>query len=267
MYTIKQLSEIAGVTVRTLHYYDEIGLLQPTTVGVNNYRYYDDSAALRLQQILFYREIGLELMQIKDILDSPDFDLLTALQSHRTALLKRIDRLQNLVSTVDDTIMHITREVDMPKKQLFEAFSDEQQKDYERLARLEYGPDTVNESIKRWNSYTKVKQDQIFEEAGQVYMDIVKAIEAGKPPRDPDVQAILTRWRDNLRHFYEPTLEIMRGLGEGYNTHPDFIANFTKLHPDLPQYLQDSISIFVDDLEYTEIERMLAEDETKSLND
>jgi DNA-binding transcriptional MerR regulator len=267
MYTVKQLSDIAGVTVRTLHYYDDIGLLQPTTVGANNYRYYDDSAALRLQQILFYREIGLELMQIKDILDSPEFDLITALQSHRTALLKRIERLQSLVRTVDDTIKHIEGEVNMPKKQLFEAFTDEQQKDYERLARLEYGPDTVNESIKRWNSYTKVKQDQIFEEAGQIYADLVNAIEAGKPPQAPDVQAILVRWRDNLRHFYEPTLEIMRGLGEGYNSHPDFIANFKKLHPDLPQYLQESILIFVDDLEYAEIERMLAEDEAKSLND
>ena len=69
MYTVKQLSELAGVSIRTLHYYDEIGLLHPSKVGTNGYRYYDDAALLRLQQILFYREIGLELMQIKDVLD------------------------------------------------------------------------------------------------------------------------------------------------------------------------------------------------------
>jgi len=78
MYTVKQLSELAEVSVRTLHYYDEIGLLKPSKVGANGYRYYDDAALLRLQQILFYREIGLELMQIKEILDSPDFDLVAA---------------------------------------------------------------------------------------------------------------------------------------------------------------------------------------------
>ena len=83
MYTVKQLSELAQVSVRTLHYYDEIGLLIPSQVGANGYRYYDDAAVLRLQQILFYREIGMELMQIKDVLDSPGFDLVTALKSHR----------------------------------------------------------------------------------------------------------------------------------------------------------------------------------------
>jgi hypothetical protein len=155
----------------------------------------------------------------------------------------------------------------MSKKQLFRAFSDEQQKDYERQARLQYGPDIVNESIHRWNRYTKAEQDAILEEAGQIYTELVKAIEAGKSPDSDEVQAILQDWRNNLRHFYEPTLEIMRGLAEGYNSHPDFIANFQKLHPELPQYLQTAITEYVDDLEYAEIERMLAEDEERSARD
>src|SRR5437868_9193226 len=132
MYTVKQLSELAQVSVRTLHYYDEIGLLIPSQVGGNGYRYYDDQAVLRLQQILFYREIGMELMQIKDVLDSPDFDLVSALKSHRALLLEKSERLLKLVTTVDNTIKHLQGEKTMSKRQLFEAFSDEQQKDYER---------------------------------------------------------------------------------------------------------------------------------------
>src|SRR5437588_11408582 len=86
LYTGKQLSDLTGVSVRTLLYYDEISRLKPSKVGANNYRYYDEEALMRLQQILFYREVGLELEQIKAILDSPDFDLLSALRTHRTVL-------------------------------------------------------------------------------------------------------------------------------------------------------------------------------------
>ncbi|MCC6617180.1 MAG: MerR family transcriptional regulator [Anaerolineae bacterium] len=260
MYTVKQLSELAGVSVRTLHYYDEIGLLNPSDVGANSYRYYDDDALLRLQQILFYREIGLGLLRIKDVLDSPDFDLLAALRSHRSVLQAKITRLQDLIGTVDSTIMHLAGEVEMSKRQMFSAFSSEQQKDYERQARLQYGPDKVNDSIKRWNDYTQTQREIIAGEGNQIYSDIVDAIEAGLAPTSPEVQALFQRWHEHLRYFYEPTLEILRGLGEGYNSHPDFIANFQKLHVDLPAYLQEGISQYVDDLETAEIERMLAED-------
>jgi len=265
LYTVKQLSDLTGVSIRTLHYYDEISLLKPSKVGANNYRYYDEEALMRLQQILFYREVGLELEQIKAILDSPDFDLLSALRTHRTVLEEKINRLQNLVSTVDSTIMHLVGEVDMSKKRLFEGFSQEKQEYYERQARLQYGPAIVNDSIKRWNSYSKAQQDAVREEGGQIYLDMVAAMQDGKSPQSAEVQAILERWHEHLRYFYEPTLEILRGLGEHYKSEPDFIAFFQKLHVDLPEYLAEGITQYVDDLEYAEIERMLAEDEAKTL--
>lgn len=264
MYTVKQLAALAGVTVRTLHYYDEIGVLRPAQVGENGYRYYDDAALLRLQQILLYREFGMELMQIKDILDSPDFDLIKALRTHRDVLQDRIARTENLIRTVDETIHHVQGEKPMSGKRLFEAFNEETQKQYEREARLQYDPQIVNDSIRRWDNYSKGEKDRILAEAGEVYSDIVEAIEAGKPPQSPDVQAILERWHKNIFHFYEPTLEILRGLGDGYNNDPAFIANFQKLHPDLPAYLQQGITQYVDDLETVEIERMLAEDEARN---
>jgi DNA-binding transcriptional MerR regulator len=263
VYTVKQLSDLAGVSVRTLHYYDEIGLLHPADVGANSYRYYDDAALLRLQQILFYREIGLELAQIKDILDGPDFDLVAALRSHRGQLEEKIKRLEKLVQTVDSSIMHLVGDMDMSKKNLFEGFSEEKQKQYEREARLQWDPQIVNNSVKRWNGYTGAQQDAIKAEGGKVYVDLVAAMQAGQGPDSAEVRAILERWHQHIYYFYEPTLEILRGLGEAYNSHPDFIANFQQFHQDLPQFLQDSIAIYVDDLETAELKRMLEEDEAQ----
>lgn len=265
MYTVKQISDLASVSVRTLHYYDAIGLLHPAQIGENGYRYYDEAALLRLQQILFYRELGLELKQIKDILDSPDFDLATALESHREALKEKMHRLQNLISTVDETIMHVTGGTDMSnKKKLFQAFSDEQQKQYEREARLQYGPENVNESIRRWNSYSNVQREIIMDEGNEIYTDLVALMEDGTPTESAEVQAVMARWHQHLRYFYEPTLEVLSGLGMTYNSQPEFVANFKKIHPDLPEYLSASVAQYVDELEYAEIARLLAEDETRA---
>lgn len=264
MYTVKRLSDLAGVTVRTLHYYDQIDLLKPTQVSANGYRHYDDSALYRLQQILFYREIGLELLEIREILDSPDFDLVTALKSHREVLQTKIKRLNNLINTVDMTVKHLTGEVDMSRKKMFNAFSDEEQKQYEREARLQYGPDMVNDSVRRWNSYSDLQRQVIADEGNQIYEELVTQLEAGVSAKSAAVQAILERWHQHLRYFYEPTLDILRGLGMMYSTSPDFIANFQKLHSDLPEYLTEGIEQYVDDLEYAEIERLLAADEEQS---
>lgn len=146
-------------------------------------------------------------------------------------------------------------------KNAFQRHSDDQQKQYEREARLQYGAKTVNESVQRWNSYSQDKQDAIIEEGNQIYSDLATAIEAGKSPTDSDVQAILDRWQEHLRYFYEPNLDILRGLGQMYNAHPDFIANFKKIHVDLPVYLETAIVHYVDELETAEIEQMLADDE------
>ena len=131
MYTVKQLADLAGVSQRTLHFYDEKGLLQPTDVAENGYRAYDQAALLRLQQILFYREMGLALRDIQAILDEPEFEALTALRSHRQDLQAKIERLSMLVETVDTTIMHLIGDVDMSSQNIFKGFSKKQQKQYE----------------------------------------------------------------------------------------------------------------------------------------
>src|SRR6187200_3118014 len=102
--TVNQVARMSGVSVRTLHFYDEVGLLKPAYVGVNGYRFYEEPQLLTLQQILFYRELGLELKQIKRILGRGDFDKIAALESHRTILRKNLARTRKLIVTIDKTI-------------------------------------------------------------------------------------------------------------------------------------------------------------------
>ncbi len=147
------------------------------------------------------------------------------------------------------------------KKDGLKRHSAEEQKQYEREARLQYGPGTVNESIERWNSYSDAEQEAIMAEGSQIYTDLAEAMEAGKEAGDRQVVDILERWQDHLRRFYEPSLDMLRGLGQMYNSDPRFIANFQAIHSDLPAYLERVIDHYVDDLETAELERMLAEDE------
>jgi DNA-binding transcriptional MerR regulator len=253
-YTVKQLAEIAGVTRRTLHFYDEKGLLAPSEVGENGYRYYDEAALLRLQQVLFYREMGLELDRIKAILDDPGFDTLAALQAHRQILQDKAQRLQTLVKTVDKTIMHLIGEIDMSEKNMFAGFSDEQQKKYAEEAVERWG-ETAKQSIQLWNSYSAERKQEILQEGGGIYTEIAANMDKGAA--SPEVRALLVRWHEHLRHFYDPSIETLGGLGNMYHDDPDFNATFTAMHPDLPAFLKEAIAIYVDELETKWLEREL----------
>ena len=256
MYTVKQLSDLAGVSVRSLHYYDEIGLLNPSTVGENGYRYYTDDSLFRLQQILFFREMEISLLGIKEIVDDKSFDRVAALQAHRLTLQHKIDRLKTLMRTVDATINHLQGESDMSGKKIFEGFSDAKQKKYEKEAIQNWGEKRVKDSVKLWNSYGKERQKEIMAEGGANYEALIKVMDKG--PESAEVQAILARWHQHLHYFYTPTLPMLRGLGNMYHDHPEFNANFKAMHPDLPAFLQKAINIYVDDLELKDIERELA---------
>jgi DNA-binding transcriptional MerR regulator/quercetin dioxygenase-like cupin family protein len=122
-YTLKRVAAISGVSVRALHFYDETGLLKPAYVGANGYRFYEEAQLLRLQQILFYRELGFELKQIKRIIGRADFEIVAALQSHRKLLQKNLTRTLRLVETIDKTIQHLKGVKKMKTEQMFAGFS------------------------------------------------------------------------------------------------------------------------------------------------
>ena len=243
-YTIKQLADLAGVSRRTLHHYDEIGLLKPSQQGANRYRYYDDEAALRLQQILFYRELGMSLGEIQEILDAPDFDVLAAMQAHKRALKARVARLNRLIETVDKTILHVKGEMKMSDHEIFSGFTEAQQEEYAQQVRERWDPELVDQSMRLWKSYSPEKKQQVMDEGKAVYVDILENMQAGKTPGSPEVQACLVRWHQHMRYFYEPTWAILRGLGQGYAADPNFRATFEKMHPDLPDFLNEAIQVF-----------------------
>ena len=245
-YTVKQLAGIAGVSVRTLHYYDEIGLLKPSRNPHNGYRIYNRAAVLRLQQIMFLRELGMGLEEIQSVLDRPDFDLLHALDGHRLALLRRRERLSDLIQTVERTISHMKGNIAMDSKQLFEGFSEEQQKAYEEEAQRRWGEKEVKESQKRWGSYTADEKQKILAEGQAVYLDTVAAMPYG--PGSPQAQSCIARWHQHMRYFYEPTPEIMLGLADGYNDDPDFNTFFQRIHPDLAPFMRQAIQIYTKSL-------------------
>src|SRR5512147_2173381 len=214
MYTVKQLSKLAGITPRTLHHYDEIGLLKPSRVGENGYRYYGEESLLRLQQILFYRELGMPLEDIKKIMGRRDFDVLGALRSHKEALRKQVVRLNRLIDTVDNTILYLKGNKEMSNKQLFEAFSDEQQAEYEKEIMRKYDPATVKASVKKWKEYTATEKQRIGEEGNAVYQAVLAAMPKGAASLE--AQAAIARWRKHIEYFWTPNDEQLLGLANFY---------------------------------------------------
>ena len=243
MFTVKQLSKLAGVTPRTLHHYDEIGLLKPSRVGENGYRYYGEESVLRLQQILFYRELGMPLEDIKKIMGRRDFDVLGALYSHKEALQKQVLRLNRLITTVDNTIHHLKGTTIMSEKGLFEGFSEEQQEEYAAEAEKMYDPETVRESNRKWKAYSAAKKESILAEGNAIYTDMIAAMPKGAGSQE--VQAIVERWRRHMDYFWNPNLDQLQAIANGYNDDPRFKANFDKMHPQLAEFMREAVRVYV----------------------
>lgn len=148
----------------------------------------------------------------------------------------------------------------MSKKGPFNKPDPQQQQDYTREARLQYDPQIVSESMKRWNDYTELQKEGVIDEGNRIYGALADALTAGKAATDSDVQALLARWHDHMRHFYEPSLDLLRGLGQLYNSDARFMATFEALHPDLPAFLEAAIEQYVDELETAAIARLLEEE-------
>lgn len=246
MFTVKQLSKLAGITPRTLHYYDEIGLLKPSRVGENGYRYYEQESLLRLQQILLYRELDMPLENIKRIMGRKGFDVMSALESHKQELQKRITQLERLVATVDDTILYLEGKKEMSQKQLFAALSQVQETEMEKEAMQLYDPETVKASYKKWKGYTSTEKQRIFDEGNAVYQDMVLAMPKGAA--SPEAQACVERWRRHMDYFWTPSKEQLLGLANNYNDDPRFKANFDKFHPQLAAFMLEAVKIYVKNL-------------------
>ena len=245
MFTVKQLSRLAGVTPRTLHHYDAIGLLKPSRIGANGYRYYAEDSVLRLQQILFYRELDMPLEEIKKIMGRRDFDVIVALQGHRDALNRQVGRLNRLIQTVDKTILHLKGKADMNADEMFQGFSEAEQEKYAQEAMQLYDPEIVKGSVRKWKSYSAADKQKIGAEGKAVYTDMLAAMPRGAA--SAEAQAAVVRWRRHIEYFWTPNDEHLLGLVDGYNDDARFRGNFDKLDPGLAGFMREAVKIYVEE--------------------
>jgi DNA-binding transcriptional MerR regulator len=249
---VKEVSELAGVSVRTLHHYDAIGLLTPSSTTEAGYRNYNESDLERLQQIMFFKEIGFSLQEVKEVLESPGFDRTKALHAHRELLLEKRDRVDRMIQTVDNTIQSIEGGQQMAMYTMFDGFDRNQIKEqlekYSKEARQKYGKEIVEASEARVNGYSDSKLTSIQDSIGDIYSRIASRMDQGAA--DPQVQESIKDWHHFISdNFYDCTFEIFRGLGELYVDDERFTANIDKNKPGLSQFLKEAMHIYCDRME------------------
>ena len=242
-YTVKQLADIAGVTTRTLHYYDQIGLLQPVSVQANGYRSYDHSSLLRLQQILFYRELDIPLKDIQQILANPAFDQIDALESHRRALERQAKRIGSLIETIDQTIATLKGEWIMSDKDYFEGFDETQ---YEEEAQQRWGnTPQYTESQRKWKSYTKEQKEAIKQKQGELTVKMVGT--AQSKAADPDIQQAVEDYYNFLtENFYSCDLAFLRNLSDMWVSDPRFAENYNRIREGGAEFVRDAVHLYCD---------------------
>ncbi len=246
-YTVRQVAEMAGVTVRTLHHYDALGLLTPSARSAAGYRLYGEADLLRLQQILFFRELGFPLEQIRAILEDPHFDQARALEGHREMLALERDRLARLIATVDKTLAKLREDnMGMTDEELYAGFSQEQIERYKREAREKYGEQIVEESERRVKQMSKGHWEAINAEGEDATRKLAALHQAGRAPDDPDAQAQVARHFKWVTNFWQPDAESYAGLGRLYAENDEFRAHYEKYAPDLADFMAAAMSYYAE---------------------
>ena len=247
-YTVKKLAEVSGVSVRTLHYYDEIGLLEPAFCGANGYRYYEEEEVLRLQQILFYRELGLPLKQVQEILKRRSFDKVKALESHRRSLLEELGRKRQLLSTIERTIEHLKGTQKMKESEMFTGFDSEQQRQHEEYLVDRYGDDmkqSIQESKRRVKDWSKQKWEATQHEFADICEQLVQTMNEGLAPDSSKTQDQIRRHFKWICQFWTPNRESYKGHTQ-LLTDSELRNAYTAHHPELPEFVAKAILHFAD---------------------
>lgn len=247
-YTVNKLAKISGISVRTLHFYDEIGLLKPAYYGDNNYRYYQEEQLLILQQILFFRELGMPLSDIQKVLQSDDFDKIEALNSHKQILENNLDRTTTLIKTIDKTISHLRGNLIMKDIEMYDGFDAKKQQEYEQYL-VNTGTISQKEIEASWNNvrhWKKENWEQFQLEGDEINKALVSALESHLNPDSIEVQDLIGRHHAWVKHFWTPTRESYIGLGQMYLAHPDFREFYNAYHPGLADYLVKGMLVFAE---------------------
>lgn len=236
---VKEVSNITGVSVRTLHHYNDIGLLVPDNLTEAGYRLYSDDNLATLQQILFFREVGFSLKKIKDILTSPTFDREEAFVLQREMLLKQREKLDAMIHTIEKTIQFEKGEISMANEEKFQGFNFDSNP-YEQEAREKWGNERVDESKK------KVKQfgSEIEKAMNRLYVELAEIRHLS--PASDQAQEKIAEWYRLLNTIGNYSLEAFKGLGEMYVADERFTNNIDQFGEGLAAFMCDAMGVYVD---------------------
>jgi DNA-binding transcriptional MerR regulator len=249
-YAVKQLAKLAGVSVRTLHLYDKIGLLKPSIRTASRYRQYGEKELLRLQQILFYKELDFPLKDIIHILDDPDFDLVSALEGHKAALTARKERLNTLLNTVNKTVNHLKNKTMQNYEELYEGMPREQVAAYRKEAIEKWGEETVVRSEKALLELPKLDIERLKADQKNI-KQALKDLE-GEDPESEQVQLQIARHYANIRSFWgisDPTdlkAANYKGLAELLVSDERYLAEDGKPDPAFATFMRYAMIYFAD---------------------
>ena len=247
-YTINKLAKLAGISTRALRYYDELGLLSPARVSSNGYRIYGQKEIDRLQQILFYRELGVSLEEIRNILASKDFDGLSALESHLTALLARREQLNSLVANVEKTIKTMKGEMIMSDQEKFEGFLqklvDHNEHQYGEEARAKYGDERVNRSNAKVLNMSKEQFTELERLTEDLNETLKAAFEQGDPASELAQKACELHKKWLCFYWDDYNKEAHKGVTQMYVDDPRFTAYYDKIAPGCATFLRDAVAIY-----------------------
>ena len=240
-FTVGQVARLARVTVRTLHHYDEIGLLPPSGRAANGYRTYTADDLARLQRVRSWRELGIGLEQVAELMGSDDPR--TQLRRQHDLLQQRIERLQVIAATLRRTMEAHAMGIDLTPEEMFEAFGDFDPTEHAAEAEQRWGDtDAYQESARRSSTYTKDDWVRVRQEMDQVNTDFVSAMARGLPPDSEPARAAAAAHRAHIERWFYPVSPAMhRGLAEMYVADPRFTATYEGMAPGLTTYLHDSV--------------------------
>jgi MerR family transcriptional regulator, thiopeptide resistance regulator len=242
-HTVGTVARLAGVTVRTLHHYHEIGLLAPSARSDAGYRRYADADLERLQRILFYRELGFGLDDIKSVITDGGADASAHLRRQHAMLLDRIGRLERMAAAVEKALEARTMGINLTPEERFEVFGDFDPDRHAAEVEERWGDtDAYRESARRTAAYTKADWERMKAESAEPIDALVAAMRAGKPADSSEAMDGAEGHRQHIsRWFYDCTVEIHSGLADMYLADPRFTATYEKIAPGLARYLHDAI--------------------------
>lgn len=239
MMKVKEVAKLSGVSVRTLHHYNEIGLLIPDEFTEAGYRLYSDDNLVTLQQILFFRALGFPLKKIKELLNRSDFDRLEALELQRSMLFEQRKKLNEMIETIEKTIIQEKGGNKMSNEEKFKGF-DFSVNEYEQEAKKRWG----NKSVDQANLLVKENGDQLGEEMNQIYFKLAELRHLS--PASAEAQEAIGVWYQFLNKIGNYSLEAFRGLGEMYVADERFTKNIDQFGEGLALFMRDAMGAYAD---------------------